>query len=47
LSREECRRKADGSAVTDKGGTQVERFALARGNFSRKPVERTGAGFTR
>ena len=31
--REEGRRKADGSAVTDKGGTQVERFALARGNF--------------
>jgi hypothetical protein len=29
LSREECRRKADGSAVTDMGGTQVKRFAPA------------------
>jgi hypothetical protein len=34
LLREEGLRKVDGSAVTDKGGTQVERFALARGNFS-------------
>ena len=45
LPREEGRRKADGFAVTDKGGTKVERFALARGNFPGRPVERTGAGF--
>jgi hypothetical protein len=46
LAREEGPRKADGFAVTDKGGAKVERFAPARGNFSAKPVERTGAGFT-
>jgi hypothetical protein len=46
LPREEGLRKADGFAVTDKGGTKVERFALARGNFPAKPVEWTGAGFT-
>jgi hypothetical protein len=47
LLREEGLRKVDGSAVTRRGGTQVERFALARGIFPAKPVERTGAGFTR
>jgi hypothetical protein len=47
LLREEGLRKGDGLAVTDKGGTQVERFALAGEIFPTKPVERTGAGFTR
>jgi hypothetical protein len=47
LYREEGLRKVDGLAVTRRGGTQVERFALAEEIFPTKPVERTGAEFTR
>jgi hypothetical protein len=47
LLREEGLQKVDGLAVTRRGGTQVERFALAGEIFPTRPVERTGAGFTR
>ncbi|HKJ62717.1 MAG TPA: hypothetical protein VKA94_12120 [Hyphomicrobiales bacterium] len=35
LAREECPQKADGFAVTDKGGAKVERFAW-QGKFFRQ-----------